>query len=358
MTLAIAAVLGACLVALGARVIVDTTLLEAFTPSDPVHIQTRLLERELDGVLPFEISLAAQTQGRFDDPEVLNAVAEVQAWLETRDGVLSTTSYGDLLHEMWVAWSDDPAMRDTPFRSRAQVAQLASLLESGRPNPIAPYVSFDRRHLRLNIKLSDDGSTAALALADALRDQLTAALGGLDDVTWELTGDAYTGSLGLDSLIRDLTNSLALAIAVIFGIMTLLFRSLRMGLISVPANVLPLLSTWAYMAVRGVPLNTTTAIIFSVSIGLAVDDTVHFLARFGEERREGVDMDTALLRTARGSGRAIVVTSLMLGFGMLVMLLSTFMPVRLFGELLCVTIAACVVGDLAVLPAMLKIWSR
>lgn len=352
------ALVAAAMVALAVNVTIDTTLLEGFPEKDRIHQQTRMLEDELNGVLPMEVSLSSETAGRFDDPEVLNAVHDVQTWLETEPQVLGTRSYGDLLHEAWAAYTDDPDKRDTPFANRAQVAQLASLLEGGRPDPLEPYVTSDRRHLRLNLQLRDDGSVATLALAERLEAQLAAALADVEDLTVELTGDAYSGSLGLDSLIRDMSSSLGLAFVIIFGIMSVLFRSPRIGLISVPANVIPLLATMAYMAVRDIPLNTTTVIIFSVSIGLAVDDTIHMLARFREERAEGCDIDEALRRAARGSGRAIVVTSLMLGAGMLVMLLSSFMPVRLFGELICVTLVACLFGDLLLLPAMLKLFAR
>ncbi len=343
---------------LASGVRVDTSLMESFPEQDPIYLQTQMLETELNGVLPLEVSLSASAAGRFDDPEVLNALAEVQVWLRAQPQVLSTRSYGDVLHEAWAAYADDASKRDEPFRNRAQVAQLASLLEGGRPDPIAPYVTSDRRHLRLNAQLRDDGSIATLALAAALTEQLESALDGVEDLTIELTGDAYSGSLGLDSLIRDMAASLSLAFLIIFGIMAVLFRSVRIGLISVPANVIPLLMTAAYMGLQDIPLNASTVIIFSVSIGIAVDDTIHMLARYREERAVGHSIDDALLAAARGSGRAIVVTSIMLGAGMLVMLASSFMPVRLFGELISVTLVACLFGDLLLLPAMLKLFAK
>ena len=345
------------LTVLASSVVIDTTLLESFPPSDSIYQQTLMLQDELDGVLPVEVSLSSEEAGRFNDPEVLNALARVQAVVEEEPCVLSTRTYGDLIHEAWAAYTNDPAKLDEEFRSVGQVAQLASLLESGIPNPMAPYVTDNRRFLRLNVKVSDCGSREALELAGRLQVLLDEELGEMGNVTIELTGDAYSGSLGLDSLIRDMFNSLSLAFVFIFGLLTLLFRSLRIGLISIPANVTPLIATMAYMAVVGINLNTTTVLIFSVSIGLAVDDTIHMLARFTEERSRGCNVRDALLKTAAGSGRAIVVTSFMLGSGMLVMLISSFMPVRLFGELVCVTLLGCLLADLIILPAMLALFA-
>lgn len=343
---------------LAAGVVIDTTLLESFPPSDPVYEQTLMLQDELEGILPVEVSLSSELSGRFNDPEILNGLTRVQEAVSTEPCVLGTRTYGDLLREAWAAYTDDPAKLSEDFRSVGQVAQLASLLESGIPNPIDPYVTPNRRFLRLNIKVADCGSREALNLAERLQVHLERELAGIEDVTIELSGDAYSGSLGLDSLIRDMFNSLALAFVFIFALLSLLFRSFRIGLISIPANATPLIATMAYMAVMGINLNTTTVIIFSVSIGLAVDDTIHMLARFREERALEPDPSRALLRTAAGSGKAIVVTSFMLGSGMLVMLVSSFMPVRLFGELVCVTLVGCLLGDLIILPAMLVLFAE
>lgn len=343
---------------IGAGSRIDTMMLEGFPERDPVYVQTRMIEAELSGVLPLEVSMIAEDAGRFDDPAVLNAIFAVQRELLVEGQVLDARSYGDLLREAWAAYTDDPSRREADFTSRAQVAQLASLLESANPNPLEPWVTSDRRHLRLNVQLRDDGSVATLALADRLTAMLDEHLGGFDDVEIELAGDAYSGALGLDSLIRDMVESLGLAFVLIFAILSVMFRSVRMGLTSLPANAAPLLGTLAYMAVRGIHLNTTTVIIFSISIGLAVDDTIHLMARYREERRDGAGMDAALLRAASGTGRAIMVTSIMLAAGMSVMLLSSFTPVRLFGELVCVTLVMCVLGDLLLLPAMLKLFGR
>lgn len=343
---------------LGSRVPVDTFLMESFPEGSEIWEQNALLEREMNGLLPMELSLVSEESGRFDDPELLNAIDRVQVWLRARPEVMGTRSYGELLREAWVAYTGDASKRDAPFASRAQVAQLASLLEGGQPNPLDPWVTFDRRHLRVQVQVADVGSRAAMALVADLEPVLAAELGGFSDVQIELTGDAYSASRGLNSLISDMLSSLLLAIVFIFVILTLLFRSLQLGILSVPANVTPLAITLAYMALTGEHLNTTTVIIFSVSIGLAVDDTIHILARFREEVRDGYGVDDALLRTGRGAGRAILVTSAMLVSGLSVILLSSFVPVRLFAELTAVTIAGCIVGDLVLLPALLKLFWR
>ena len=127
---------------------------------------------------------------------------------------------------------------------------------------------------------------------------------------------------------------------------------------SVPPNVLPLVGTMAFMVWTGVPLNAATAIIFSISIGMAVDGAIHVLARFREESARQPDTEAALVRSARGTGKAIFMTgvSLMLGFG--VMFASSFVPVRRFGQLIAITVLGTLIATAVVLPALLRVGDR
>ena len=100
---------------------------------------------------------------------------------------------------------------------------------------------------------------------------------------------------------------------------------------------------------------TVAAIIFSISLGLAVNGTIHVLARFREEMLSGLGREAALVRAANGTGRAIVISCVTLMAGFAVLLLSSFVPVRNFGELIAVTIGGCLVATLLVLPPLLRV---
>lgn len=337
------------------QMVIDNAVLDQFDEDDSITQTTRLLEEQLTGIRPVEVYLTSDVAGRFDDPEVLAALDRVAAWAVEQPGVIGTTHYGDVLGEVRVAMTGDTDARDAPLTSREQVELLAGFVGGRDVNPLAQWVDDDRTELRLNIRMVDVGARATIAFGHALDDRLEAELGGLDDVHARITGDAWVSSLGLDAVINDLLGSLGLAIVIIFGFMTLLFGSLRLGLLSIPPNITPLVITGAWMSLNGVPLNAATVIIFSVSIGLAVDGTIHVLARFREEVHGEDDVDAALVRSARGTGKAIVLTtvSLMLGFG--VMLFSSFVPVRRFGTLIGVTVFGTLIATVVVLPAMLKI---
>jgi predicted RND superfamily exporter protein len=170
------------------------------------------------------------------------------------------------------------------------------------------------------------------------------------------SGEAYDASRGLDRIVRSL-GSLGAAVAMIFLVMTLLFRSLRLGLLSIPPNALPLVLTLAYMVLRGIPLHAATVIVFTVTVGLSVDGATHVIARFQEEAKSGLSAREIVLRTVRSSGRGVVLSAATLLFGYLALLFSAFEPVRLFGELSLVAIFGALVAQIVLLPALLAVFA-
>lgn len=341
-----------------ARVQVDSAMLELFPAGDPMNTTTHLQETQLDGVLPIEVSLRSSQPGRFEDPDILNAIERAMDRGLELEGVLAATSMTTWMREIWVVWTGNDQVRDRPFTSRAQTAQLLSLLEDRRSDPLAPWLTLDRSHARIQFRVADIGGRTTLALADEIKALLTEELEGQTDLRVLITGDAWTGSMGLLELIGDFVSSISWAFVFIFGFMVLTFRSLRLGLISIPANVIPLLLTLSVMGMAGIWLNTTTVILFSISLGLAVDDSIHYLARYGEMRRRGADRDEAILAAARGAGRAIVFATLLIGMGLAVLSTSSFVPTQRFALLTGLTLVGCLIADLILLPALLHLFGE
>jgi predicted RND superfamily exporter protein len=342
----------------GSRVQVDSAVLDQFDESDPLHATTRLIEEKLAGVRPLEGYLRSDTPGFFDDPDVLAAVGRAASWAEAQEGVIGTQTYGDYLAAVrgMVEGNESAALLPT---TRDEVERLAAVLGAGDRDPTRSYVDADRTHLRLNVRLRDFGARRTVEFSEALRGELDAQLEPWrDQVRVDLTGDAYTSSLGLRAVIGDLGGSLGLAIVIIFVFLSVLFRSPTLGLVSIPPNATPLVLTLAAMSMTSIPLNAATVIIFSVSIGMGVDGTIHIFARVTEELRRGLPVHEAIVRSAEGTGRAIVLTNLSLLLGFAVMLLSAFVPVQRFGLLVGATMFASTFSTVFTLPALLAVTLR
>ena len=147
------------------------------------------------------------------------------------------------------------------------------------------FMSPDETHARLLLKIRDVGTRDTLALVATLEAKMAELFPPGSGITYRLTGDAYVSALGLTQMIHELLFSILTAAFVIFGLIAVLFRSLRIGLITIPPNVIPLVVTFGYMGLRGFDLNAGNVIVFTISLGIAVDNTIHYILRFREEYR-------------------------------------------------------------------------
>ncbi len=151
--------------------------------------------------------------------------------------------------------------------------------------------------------------------------------------------------------------SLYIAVPIILIIIAWSFRSLRLAALSLLPNVLPLTLGLAMLGVAGISLRFSTIVAFPLAFGLAVDDTIHFLARWREERASGRDNAEAIRLAMRNTGRAMVLTTLFLTGGLMVMMVSEFLGLVHMALLIMVILVGALVGDLLLLPALLTLFA-
>ena len=168
-----------------------------------------------------------------------------------------------------------------------------------------------------------------------------------------LTGFGVLATRSTQKMIGDLAASLGLATVVIFVTMTIAYRSLRIGLICLLPNALPLLITAALLAVFDGTLRFSSVIVFSVCLGIAVDDTIHLVARFRRELNACRNVEQALRNSVTAVGSALIVTTGILVVGLSIPITSQVYANRLFGQLSCLAIVSALLADLILLPAML-----
>ena len=351
--LAIAAFV-AC-VYVGSRVPVDANVIDTFPPGHPIYESNRLVEDELGGIQPLEVGLSGPP-GTFFEPDALRQVFTIQQALQGQDNVLTTTSLVDLVAEVHGA-VDDEEVRGMLTPERIQFA--LDTMRRFQPGALQQYVSDDGAHLRLSTRLCACGIQASLGTLASIEEAKAQWLEPLPDGTsLRLTGNAYISARGLDFFIRDLLFSLGTASMVIFLVMVVVFRSLRIGLLSVLPTLLPLALTLGLMPVWGYQLNTSTAVVFCITIGMAVDNTIHILTRFRVLRQEGRDLADAILYTFRHAGAAVVASNVLLIAGFSILFTSDFEPVYRVAALTTTTIAAAMVAAVVVLPALLALFGE
>ena len=153
----------------------------------------------------------------------------------------------------------------------------------------------------------------------------------------------------------DLAKSLGLAAIAIFGIITLEFRSLRYGIICLIPNIFPLAVIGAYLFLTGRSLQTISVLVFTICLGIAVDDTIHFMTRFRTEFRECGNAREAVKRSFSAVGKALVTTTIIFVFCFGCCSTCTIPMIENFAYLACIGFAAALIGDLVILPALLLV---
>ncbi len=183
---------------------------------------------------------------------------------------------------------------------------------------------------------------------------VTAEADSPDHFRIDLTGNALVLNRSADRIASDQLRSIGAAALVIFAMVWLNFGSLRTAALAMLPNLLPVLLFFGLLASGIAPLSIPTGLIGALTLGVAVDDTVHFLVGYLRQRRASVEPDEAVRRTLTQVGRPIVITSLMLVAGFLTVLMSEFATIREFGALTATVMGLCLAADLLMFPALLS----
>lgn len=179
---------------------------------------------------------------------------------------------------------------------------------------------------------------------------------GLKDV--QVAGFRVMTTFASTDIISSMRNSLMAAIIINIGLIGFAFRSIKVGLVSIIPNVLPILGTELYLYVSGAGLQLTTVIALTIAFGIAVDDTIHYLSTYTRARKNGLPHAESVDSTLERIGPALVATTLIICAGTSVVMFSALPQVSLFGTLTIITLILALLGDLLVLPSLLMVGGR
>ncbi|MCH2105590.1 MAG: efflux RND transporter permease subunit [Planctomycetes bacterium] len=211
----------------------------------------------------------------------------------------------------------------------------------------------DLRSALINVRVPDLESSVVEAAQLSVQERLQAISPSYPGFKFLFTGTGVVARSNIDTIIKDLARGLFIAALTIFIALTLFLRSWRLGLLSLIPNILPLSITAAALVLFDEPLQVSSAIAFSVCLGIAVDDTIHFLHRWRRERALCSTAREAAIETSVGVGLPILVTSCILTAGFAALLPSVVATTRTFAWIVIGGIGTAVVADILLLPALL-----
>jgi predicted RND superfamily exporter protein len=238
-------------------------------------------------------------------------------------------------------------------QNRDLIAQELFLFENSGSDDLQDFVSSDFSKARLTVKVPYVDALAYNQFINQVQTQLDKEFEGIAKVS--LTGVSVLLAAIMEKSIYSSAVSYVLAFGLISIMMVVLIGNLKIGLISMIPNVLPILFLSTIMVVLDMPLDMFTMLIGAIALGLAVDDTVHFMHNFRRYELEYNDVDKAVRLTLLGTGRAIVVTSIVLSLGFLVLTTATMSNMFNFGILTASAIFIALLADFFLVPAILKL---
>ena len=348
---------------LATRVVVDSSLLETYEDDHPEVRRMRFIEDELSGFVPLEVVLTGPVEKWYLAPDRWRQLRDFTQRVGQRSEVLLVRSLCDLFDQADALLPGGESLAAFGAAGDPRLAGRLAAIDRvlggfGRTDPqgLPSYLAEDGRTLRVALRLRDVGAQGNLRLKQAVEGDFAAAFSTASAVDLQITGESYVASAALLGFIRELLGSLLGVSAIIFVVIAGLLKSLRLGLVAVAPNVAPLAATAAYLVIRGYPLNVGNVIVFAISLGIAVDDTIHFLTRFRHELHHVRDVQRAIEQTCLNAGRAIIMTTVLIVCGLAVLATSRFLPTRRFAELAAVTMVAALAGDLLLLPALVKLF--
>ncbi len=330
------------------KIQVETNVHEFFRPDHELRRATDHIEQKLVGTIPLEIMLMADEPGRLVDPDVLNYIKDFQRWLESQPEIDKAISIADFIEEMhWGFNAEDPDFRSIPDDPELITQYLFVYDGEDIYDFINEEYDFTRIPLNLNVHGANDISRVMEKASDYLKRRLP------EGLSWDIAGGGRMFADQEDLLIGGQVKSLVGALALIFILMLILWRSVKDALICMIPNMSPILLIFILMGILGIWLDMATAMIASVAVGIAIDDTIHLYHGFIRRVRAGCSPVYALARTYRQAGRAVMTTTVILCSQFLLLMFSAFVPMNSFGLLTSIGLVAALFFDALLLPALL-----
>jgi uncharacterized protein len=210
---------------------------------------------------------------------------------------------------------------------------------------------------RLTGKMKDPGRKTVEKELAALRTWINRNI-DTSTVQYHITGTDYFTDIGHQERIDNMVSSFIQELLVVALIIGLIYRSILLVLVTFIVNIIPILLVSGFMGYFGIELRGTTTIIFAIGYVIAVDDTLHFINRFQLEKRKGLDTPAAVTNTLLHTGRAMVMTSIILLGGFLVLLHSSFGDVFYHGLLVSLIILTASISELMLTPVLIALFFR
>ncbi len=336
---------------------VDNKMLEDLRDTHLLKREFNFMETNFSGCRPFEMAIQLESDSQAFSPAFLHDLDTIDYFLKNEYGVGSLISLAEIIKtsnkalnagqlEYFAIPKDDyEVSKIEKFLRRKDLSKITSL-----------YYNPDEKLLRISGKMADAGRKHYDTLNTRLNEFV--ANNTQTNFTHHVTGTAHLIDINNAALVENMVWDLLLSVGVIGLVMGLVYRSWKMIVLTIIPNVIPLIIVGGIMGVAGIPIKVSTSIIFNIAFGIAVDDTIHFLARVRTLLGEGLSVLYAVKRTFLTTGKAMIVTTLILSGGFLTLVLSDFLGTFYIGFLISLTLFIAIFCEMTLTPLLVMFFYR
>lgn len=328
--------------------------------SNPMYKDLKFFEKKFGGVMPFEVSVDTKKK------KGVMRLSTIQKIDELQDVVLQNKEFSKPLSVAELAkfakqayFNGNPELYSLPnSQEKNFVLSYFPRKASGQQHMLNSFIDSTQRFTRISFQMADLGTNEINRLLDSIRPKV-AEIFPAEDYEVKLTGNSLIYARGTEFLIKHLFESVLIAIGFISLLMALMFSSIRMIAVSMLPNIIPLIITAAIMGFTGVPVKPSTIIVFSIALGISVDNAIQYLSRYRHELKvTGNDISKSTINALREAGFSMIYTSIVLVLGFSVFMVSGFGGTQALGMLVSTTLFIAMFFNIMVLPSLLLVLDK
>ncbi|MFT7685565.1 MAG: putative RND superfamily exporter protein [Candidatus Azotimanducaceae bacterium] len=319
-----------------------------FPEDNPLIQETKLIQEELAGIKIFFVSLESESERAFTEPKNLRKLEEIQAFMKKQGVFDITLSLADHLRYVNREFQGQFAELSLP-KTRQMVAQYLLFFHRGE---LETYVNHNYSRANIVVRHNINDSNTLNEYIEEL-ESVVEKIAGPEFKTMVI-GENLMVNKAAESLMLSQIKALGLLLLLIFILMSIMFTSFKGGFIAMIPSLIPIILMFGVMGFLNIPLNPGTAMVAVIAVGIAIDGTIHLLARYNELCRSTSDYKAAVRMAVKDVATPLIISSLALSLGFGVLLFSNFTVIAQFGALAAATMLVSIFANLLITPIIME----
>ncbi len=322
---------------------------------DVMYKDLMFIEKHFNGVMPFEISIDTKKKKGVQKLSTIKKIDQLEQVLATYPELSKSISIAEVLKFSKQAfYRGKESMYSLPNNQEKNfILRYIPSQENNRRTILNSFVDSTMQYTRISTQMANIGTYEIQRIKDELRPKIDSIF-NKEKFDVQITGTSVVFLKGYRYLVKNLFTSLLLALLIITVLMALLFTSIRMILISLVPNIIPLLTTAAMMGYLGISIKPSTVLIFSIALGISVDNAIHFLSRYRLQLKlNNWRIKDSVIAALKETGFSMIYSSVVLFFGFIIFVLSSFGGTESLGYLIAFTLVVALFSNLFLLPSLI-----